>query len=564
MAEARGWRELTEEYWTTFSFVGLVIGTLLFAGSLTPTLLPRHYAVQGVLSGLAFAVGYAIGVTGVLVWLFLEIPEPTGRVQRWSKWICSGLVALVAILFLWWDKVWQDSIRERMAMPPAEAAYPLRVAVIAIVTAVILISIARGLRWLWHVVDRQIKRLVPRRVSYVLSFSLVTVLVLLLVNNVLGKLVLDAADATFLQLDQVVDEGIEQPSDANASGSSASLIEWETIGRQGKRFIARGPTAAGIGEFWGSEVKSPLRVYVGMASRETMEERAQLALAEMQRVGAFQRSVLVVATPTGTGWLDEGAVDSIEYLHRGDTAIVSMQYSYLPSWITILIDPQRSRHSAQALFDVVYDHWTTLPHDKRPKLYLHGLSLGSLGSESSADIFTIFEDPIQGAVWSGPPFPSPRWADAVRTRNPDSPMWLPKVGKGTMLRFTARENALALPGAKWGSMRYVYIQHASDPMTFFSPHLLYRRPAWLVGERGPDISPYFRWYPVVTFLQTGFDIPMATSVPTGYGHNFAPDSYIDAWVEVTAPEHWTSEDTERLKARFRQKAEATGIAGSGS
>lgn len=553
MVETREWRELADQYWATFSFVGLVTGTLLFAGSLTPTLLPRHYAVQGVLSGLAFAVGHAIGVSVVLVWLFLEIPEPAGRVQRWSKRISGGLVAIVAICFLWWDQVWQDSIRERMAMPPSEAAYPWRVAVIAMATAVILISVARGLRWLWHLVDRQIKRVMPRRVSYVLSLSVVTVLVVLLVNNVLGKLVLDAADAAFLQLDQVVDEGIAQPTDALASGSSASLIAWDTIGRQGKRFIARGPSAASIGEFWGGTVEQPLRTYVGMASRKTMSERAELALAEMKRVGAFERAVLVVATPTGTGWLDEGAVDSIEYMHRGDTAIVSMQYSYLPSWITILIDPHRSRESAQALFAAVYGHWKSLPHDSRPKFYLHGLSLGSLGSESSADMFTIFEDPIQGAVWSGPPFPSPRWADAVRMRNPDSPMWLPQVGKGSLLRFTGRENALALPGAQWGSMRCVYIQHASDPMTFFSPRLLYRQPDWLVGEHGPDISPHFRWYPVVTFLQTGFDIPMATTVPTGYGHNFAPESYIDAWIEVTAPREWSSEDTERLKARFQRE-----------
>jgi hypothetical protein len=119
-----------------------------------------------------------------------------------------------------------------------------------------------------------------------------------------------------------------------------------------------------------------------------MEQRAELALEELKRVGGFSRSVLVVATPTGTGWLDPGAVDTVEYLHAGDTAIVSMQYSHLPSWITILIDPQRSRHAARALFDEIYGHWRTLPRDSRPKLYLHGLSLGSLGSEASADLFT--------------------------------------------------------------------------------------------------------------------------------------------------------------------------------
>ena len=87
-------------------------------------------------------------------------------------------------------------------------------------------------------------------------------------------------------------------------------------------------------------------------------------------------------------------------------------------------------------------------------------------------------------------------------------------------------------------------------MSFFSPELLYQKPGWLVGKRGPDVSPYLRWMPIVTFLQAGFDLPMATTVPTGYGHNFAPSSYIDAWIEVTQPKEWKAEDTQRLKQRF--------------
>ncbi len=76
-------------------------------------------------------------------------------------------------------------------------------------------------------------------------------------------------------------------------------------------------------EFWGRPIETPLRVYVGLASRETPEEAAELALKELIRAGGFERSLLVIATPTGTGWLDPGAVDTLEYLHAGDTAIVS-------------------------------------------------------------------------------------------------------------------------------------------------------------------------------------------------------------------------------------------------
>jgi uncharacterized membrane protein len=333
------------------------------------------------------------------------------------------------------------------------------------------------------------------------------------------------------------------------TGSSESLIEWDSIGRRGKNFIATGPNQKAISDFLGREAKTPIRVYAGMNCGETPRERAELALKELIRVKAFERSILIVATPTGTGWLDPGGVDTVEYLHAGDTAIVSTQYSYLPSWMTIVVEPGRSVESADALFDVVYSYWKTLPKATRPKLYLHGLSLGALGSEVSVDMYSMFEDPIQGAVWSGPPFPSTKWRNIVTHRNPESTEWLPSFRDGRIIRFTAQENNLN-DGRPWGPVRYVYIQYASDPMVFFSPSLLYERSAWLSNPRGHDVSPYLKWYPLITLLQIGFDLPMATSIPSGYGHNYSPANYIDAWGAVTDPPNWSESDIERLKSHF--------------
>jgi uncharacterized membrane protein len=540
-------------YWSTFSYVGLAVATLFFAASLTPSLLPRTFLVQGILSGFALGVGYGLGVLLVWTWLYLEIPKFSDKVQRVSKWITSVVVAIIAVLFLWRETTWQNSIRHLMELEPLAPEYPWRVALIAVLTSILLVALARGLIAIGQSIDRRITRVCPPRVAHTLSAIAVVVGVFLIVNDVVGRLALYAADAVFLRLDKAIDEGVEQPTDPNACGSFESIVAWDTIGRMGKDFIALGPTKQQISEFLGREAMQPLRVYVGMDSMEAKQERAELALQELIRIGAFDRSVLIVATPTGTGWLDPGAVDTVEYMHGGDTAIVSMQYSYLPSWITIMVEPTHSRDSATYLFDEVYHHWTTLPKDKRPKLYVHGLSLGALGSAASADLFTVFEDPIQGGVWSGPPFPSEVWALATRYRNPESPMWLPTSRDESLLRFTGRECALHENDKRWGPMRFVYIQHASDPMTFFSPDILYRKPDWLVGERGPDVSPYLRWYPIVTFLQVGFDIPMATTPPAGYGHNFDAPSYIDAWVEVTRPPDWDADDTKRLKDLFAQK-----------
>ena len=110
----------------------------------------------------------------------------------------------------------------------------------------------------------------------------------------------------------------------------------------------------------------PIRVYVGLRSAETPRERAKLALEELKRVGGFDRSVLIVVMPTGTGWIDPAAMDSVEYLHGGDVASVAVQYSYLASWLSLLVEPGYGADAARALFTEIYNYWTRLPKESRP------------------------------------------------------------------------------------------------------------------------------------------------------------------------------------------------------
>jgi len=545
----------SKRYWNSFSFVGLVFATLFFAASVTPSLLPRPYVVQGILSGFSLAIGYGVGVFLVWLWQFLELRQPTDKLNTWSKRVTTVIVAIVFFLFVRQSAAWQNSIRELMEMPPVETADPYRFFVIALIVAVFLVAITRSLILAGQVLSRRLGRYIPRRISIALSTLVVLTIAILISNGLIAKGLLRSADKFFLKLDEVTDDGIEQPSKSLICGNPDSLVSWDIIGRRGKEFIVAGPTQESIFEFTGKDAKRPIRVYVGMSTDLEDSDKAKMALAELKRVGGFDRKVLIIATPTGTGWLDEGAVDPIEYLHNGDTAIVATQYSYLPSWMTILVEPMRARHSATLLFNEIYDYWTTLPKQERPELYLFGLSLGSFGSEGSAELISTFEDPIQGAVRSGPPFPSGGWASIVAAREEGSPIWMPKYRDSSMIRFTAQTNHLQT-NERWGPIRDVYIQYASDPMVWFSPRLAWRCPQWLNEPRGPDVSPALRWYPIVTFLQVGFDLPMATSVPIGYGHNYSPSSYIDAWVAVTQPEGWTEKELIRLKKYFMPSTES--------
>ncbi|SFT94928.1 alpha/beta-hydrolase family protein [Mesorhizobium sp. YR577] len=540
-------------FWLSFSTVGLLVGTLFFAASLTPSLIPRSFLMQGILSGFSFAAGYGIGVFGLWLWSYLELPQPRDRNARIIKLAAAIICAAIALVFLWRASGWQNSIRVLMDMQPVDSAHPLRVGAIALLTFIVLLTFARLFQLTFLFLSGRLRRYVPRRIAYVIGIAIAAVLFGTVVNGVIFRYALHVLDGSYQKLDELVEDDTIQPTDPNKTGSAASLLGWEELGRTGRDFISAGPSKQDLQTFLKRDALDPIRVYAGLRSADTPAARAKLALEELKRVGGFDRSVLVVITPTGTGWIDPAAMDTVEYLHGGDIASVAIQYSYLASWLSLLVEPSYGSEASRALFSEVYGYWTTLPKDKRPKLYLYGLSLGTKNSEQSSELFEVLGDPYQGALWAGPPYSSRIWRSITTDRNAGSPAWLPRFRDGSYVRFTNQKNALAIPGAHWGPMRIVYLQYASDSVTFFDPQSVYRAPAWMAEPRGPDVSPQLRWYPIVTFLQLLVDMAVATSTPMGHGHVYAPEHYIDAWMAVTDVQGWSGDDVARLKEHFARR-----------
>lgn len=97
----------------------------------------------------------------------------------------------------------------------------------------------------------------------------------------------------------------------------------------------------------------------------------------------------------------------------------------------------------------------------------------------------------------------------------------------------------------------IFLQYASDAITFFDRRAIWRRPEWMTPPLGPDVSPDLIWVPVVTFLQLAIDLMTAVLPPKGHGHVYAFDHYVDAWAALTDAPGWTPEELETLKARVR-------------
>jgi uncharacterized membrane protein len=425
--------------------------------------------------------------------------------------------------------------------------FPVVVLEVALVIAVALIGLGRLLRRPVRWVIARVGRFLPRRIGRVVGATVGTLLVVVAINGVLLESLVDAAQAAFSVQNATLAPDVDQPTSPLRSGSDESLVSWESLGQPGRKWVSRGPTAADIDDFSGGGALEPIRVYVGIDSAATMEERARLALRELERTGAFDRDVLVLATSTGSGGIDPNATRALEYIHNGDTAIAGFQYSYLPSWISLLVDQEVAKESSTIFFETIHDHWRRLPDDERPALYLFGVSLGSYGSEASSTSTRTIGDPIDGAVWAGPTFVNDQWLYTSDHRDDGSAAWLPIYDDGSVIRFTGNGDDLRLPRGVWNDdTRFVYIQHPSDPVSFFSFDLLFNEPEWLQGERSPEMSPDMHWYPLVTFWQVAMDLPVGGGVPPGYGHNFGTPSYVAAWVGVTQPTSWNDADSERL------------------
>jgi uncharacterized membrane protein len=538
-----------------FSTTGLLIGTLFFALSMSPTLIPRPDTVQGIISGLALASGYGVGVFGIWVWKYFELPQPKEKSQKILQIAAGSFFLLITVISLWRATIWQNSLRQLMGMEADAFVQPVVVGLIAIAVFLVVLLIGRLFLITKRFLASKMENYVPPRVSFV--FGLITTFILfwLIINGVLFSQLVRMADSTYQQVDALIEPDHEKPINPMKTGSEESILSWEEMGRQGRRFLTEGPSASDMQNYTDSTTMDPIRVYVGMHASENFNERADLALQELIRQGAFDRSVLILITPTGTGWIDPGAIEPVEYLHKGDIASVAAQYSYLPSPLSLIAEEDYGSGMARALFQKVYGYWSSLPQNSRPKLYLHGLSLGALNSDHSFDLYDIISDPFHGVLWVGPPFRKTTWRTITENRNEDSPAWLPEFRDGSVVRFANQNGGFEIGETDWGSFRIAYLQYASDPITFFDTSIFTHEPDWMKPPSGPDVSPYLRWYPIVTGLQVAADLLTGIgNTPPGYGHEYAAEHYFDSWLALTQPKGWSTEEIARLQQFFESRA----------
>lgn len=530
-----------------YSYGGLVSATLFLWASATPSLLPRGWFFQGVVSGGSAAIGYGVGA--FLTWLarfMVSRTEPWPvPARRW--WVGLGVVGLIGtVLMMYLFAQWQDELRDLMGVDHLSwSAYPL-VVITAVIVLVILMTIGQAWAALLKWLIRKLNSVAPPRISAVVGAVLVAVLTIFIVNGVVANYAMRFLNSTFAAANDETQADSAPPTSTLRSGGPGSLVTWDSLGRQGRVFVSSGPTEQELTAFNGTPAMEPIRAYAGLDSAPDIRSAAAIAVKELERTNAFSRKLIAVGGTTGSGWINRSMVDSLEYMYNGDVATVSIQYSFLPSWISFIVDKERARKAGIAIFEAVSERVREIPEAKRPKLVIFGESLGSFSGEAPFGSIPTIAARTDGALFTGPTFNNQLWLDTTQSRDAGSPEVKPIFANGAQVRFTADQRDLGRPNAPWPGNRIVYLQHASDPITWWNPRVLFSEPDWYSEPRGSDVLNSTTWIPVVSFLQLSADMAVAVNVPDGHGHHYL-SAVPYAWAAILTPPGWTDAKTAKLE-----------------
>ncbi len=537
--------------WRVPATGGLIGGAIGYASALTPSLLPHPLTFLLLLTSLGTVVGYAIGST--IEWAVLKIPP----VRRWSmpRGLRPALIALFwlpALVFTPIAVGWQYEQQAALGMPEPLAG-SLIIGVATLVIAAIMLLVGRLIRTGSNALARFLGRWIrlPRRWMRLAVAVTLVVVATAAVNGALAWLVgsYDTVNA---------DTTGQEPTDLGInSGSSGSLTPWDTLGREGRFYVSNTMAPETITSITGRPAQQPVRVYVGMEQGDTPQARTDLAVSELDRVGAWDRKYLVIFGVTGTGWVDPNAINALEAITDGDVTTAAVQYSAVPSWIGFVIDPETTVEQNRNTIDGILEAWRAKPPDQRPELILFGQSLGSMGTQGAWTAESTPEDvtsEIPHVVWMGPPAESVLWKTWQADRT-GGPAWEPVVGDGSIVRVLVSQDDP--DGFEQKSPpTIVFAAHANDPVVYWSPDLLLSQPDWLDLPHGPGVMPQTRWIPVITFLQVGMDL-ISGGEPPEVGHNYSANMAIAVALAVR-PEGWTAEQTNAVQAALPDLRYTTG------
>ncbi len=301
------------------------------------------------------------------------------------------------------------------------------------------------------------------------------------------------------------------PTRHGVTGGPDSAYEFSDLGREGRRFVSQSHSADELAAVLGRPSADPVRAWLPYSAltREP-DTDARALVEEVERLGGFAKAVLVLAAPTGDGYVSYVHTESVELLTAGDCATVAVPYANVPSALAL---PRR--RGAAAAYAVYARALATRSRELNPgaRLFLFGESLGSIVALDAfgPDLVTELEAlGVDGGLYCGVPIYSSTDRELRPTR--------PDVRRSRGLQYaTGREQALdARPG-------HLNVTHPTDPVGVADPSTLVRHAVDYWGR------PFGVHVPLVSFLVHLMDVKNAMNLRPGEftpspGHDYRYDT----------------------------------------
>jgi uncharacterized membrane protein len=303
------------------------------------------------------------------------------------------------------------------------------------------------------------------------------------------------------------------PSRHGVTGGPDSVYDFADLGREGRRFISQAYSKPELEAVLGHTAAAPVRVFLPLSAQSgDPEADAALLVAEVERVGGFAKGTVVLAAPTGDGYVSYVQTETVELLTSGDCATAVVQYANVPSAVAF---PKRGlAASAYAV------HARALAARARElnsaaRLFTFGESLGSIvaldafGPDVVAQLQSIG---FHGGLYVGVPIFS-RTDRALRPTTPSV-----RVNRGLQYAPGRDEVLDAHAG-------HLNLSHPSDPVALADPSVVVRHPVDYWGR------PHGAQIPFVSFLIELADVKNAMSLRPG---EFTPSPGHDYRYETAA------------------------------
>ena len=495
------------------------IASAAFAVLAGPRLRTSRAGALAVTAARARSYASAAAITMDVARRSIRAAEPRGQMSRSAAFITTAGALDAGSLAYLSDRIARYESDGRVAPAPADIAWTLSVgAGIALAVGSIMMAERKAARASASVLGRHVGG--PTAAWLPLTHTVI--------GGSLGLGVRTGFDRVLSKIaasnSRTEVRYAEPPSASTVSGGPESAIAFSDLGLQGRRFVIEASTREQIDEVLGETgAMDAIRVYVGVQSAETVDERVAMAINELHRTGAFDRSVLIVGSPAGTGYFNYIPVEAGEYLARGDVASVAIQYGSLPSMLSVGKVPLAiEQHSAllRAINDVLNQR---NPSD-RPRVVLYGESLGAQTSQGGfvgGGTDTLEELHVDRGLWAGTPYAG-KWRRELLEGGPN-------IDDSVFGTFASIDEYRDLPQDEREAIRFFFLNHHEDPVTRFGLDIAYQEPTWLgrPDQRPPNVSLTQRWVPAVTFWQTAIDTKNAATVVPGafdaLGHDYRAD-----------------------------------------